>query len=41
MGAASLGINDVATGLPWPTDIEYPIHDPPIADVFFGVAPNP
>ena len=38
---AALGINDAATALPWPADTEYPIHDPPIADVLFGVAPNP
>jgi uncharacterized iron-regulated protein len=38
---AALGMDDVATALPWPADIEYPIHDPPIADVLFGVAPAP
>jgi uncharacterized iron-regulated protein len=38
---AALGIDDVATALPWPADTEYPIHDPPIADVLFGVAPAP
>ena len=38
---AALSIDDVATALPWPTDTEYPIHDPPIADVLFGVAPAP
>jgi len=36
---AALGVDDVATALPWPADIDYPIHDPPIADVLFGVAP--
>jgi uncharacterized iron-regulated protein len=35
---AALGIDDVATALPWPADTEYPIHSPPIADVLFGVA---
>jgi uncharacterized iron-regulated protein len=38
---AALGVNCVATALPWPTDTDYPIHDPPIADVLFGVAPAP
>jgi uncharacterized iron-regulated protein len=38
---AALGIDDVATALPWPADTEYPIHDPPIADVLFGVVPGP
>jgi hypothetical protein len=38
---AALGIDDVATALPWPADAEYPIHDPPIADILFGVAPAP
>ena len=38
---AALRIDDVATVLPWPADTEYPIHDPPIADVLFGVAPAP
>src|ERR1035437_1997131 len=36
---AALRIDDVATALPWPADTEYPIHDPPIADLLFGVAP--
>lgn len=35
----ALGVDDVATALPWPADIDRPIHDPPIADVLFGVAP--
>jgi hypothetical protein len=38
---AALGVDDVATALPWPADTDYPIHDPPIADVLFGVAPPP
>ena len=38
---AALGADDVATALPWPADTDYPIHDPPIADVLFGVAPPP
>jgi uncharacterized iron-regulated protein len=38
---AALGIDDVATALPWPADTDYPIHDPPIADYLFGVAPAP
>ena len=38
---AALGVDDVATALPWPADTEYPIHDPPIADVLFGVVPTP
>jgi hypothetical protein len=36
---AALGIDDLATALPWPADTKYPIHDPPIADILFGVAP--
>jgi len=38
---AALGIDDVVTALPWPADTDYPIHDPPIADILFGVAPAP
>ena len=38
---AALGIDDLATALPWLADTEYPIHDPPIADILFGVAPAP
>src|ERR1039457_2900702 len=38
---AALGVNDIATALPWPSDTDYPIHDPPIADVLFGVPPAP
>ena len=36
---AALGVDDVTTALPWRADTDYPIHDPPIADVLFGVAP--
>jgi uncharacterized iron-regulated protein len=36
---AALGVHDVTTALPWRADTDYPIHDPPIADVLFGVAP--
>lgn len=35
---AALGISDVATALPWPTDAEVPTDDPAIADLLFGVA---
>ena len=38
---AALRIDDVATALPWPADTEYPIHDPQIADILFGVAASP
>jgi hypothetical protein len=38
---AALGVNCVAAALPWPADTDYPIHDPPIADVLFGVPPAP
>jgi len=38
---AALGVDDVATALPWPADTDYPVHDPPIADVLFGVASPP
>jgi uncharacterized iron-regulated protein len=31
---AALGVDDVATALPWPADTDYPIHDPPIAMFF-------
>jgi len=37
---ASLGVDDVATALPWSTDADCPAHDPPIADMLFGVAPQ-
>lgn len=36
---AALGVDDVTTALPWQADADYPIHDPPIADVLFGVPP--
>jgi len=36
---AALGVDDVTTALPWRADTDYPIHDPPIADILFGVAP--
>jgi uncharacterized iron-regulated protein len=38
---AALGVDDVATALPWPAHTDYPVHDPPIADVLFGVASPP
>jgi uncharacterized iron-regulated protein len=38
---AALGVNDVATALPWRSDSDYPIHYPPIAEFLFGVAPTP
>ena len=38
---AALGVDDVATALPWRADSDYPIHDPPIAEFLFGVAPSP
>ena len=38
---AALGVSDVAIALPWRTDTDYPIHDPPIANVLFGVASPP
>jgi uncharacterized iron-regulated protein len=38
---AALGVDDVATALPWRSDTDYPIHDPPIAEFLFGVAPTP
>ena len=36
---AAMGINHIATALPWPADTDCPQHDPPIADLLFGVAP--
>jgi uncharacterized iron-regulated protein len=36
---AALGIEDVATALPWPVDAECRRPDPKIADLVFGVAP--
>jgi hypothetical protein len=38
---AALGVDDVATALPWCADIDYPADHPRIADVLFGVAPPP
>ena len=38
---AALEVEDVATALPWRSDTDYPIHDPPIAEFLFGVAPTP
>jgi len=38
---AALGVDDVATALPWCADIDYPADHPRIADVLFGVAPSP
>lgn len=38
----ALGIEDVATALPWPADTPCPAGDPPVADFLFGVAsPDP
>jgi uncharacterized iron-regulated protein len=37
---AALGVEDVATALPWCADTEYPGGQPPIADLLFGVAPS-
>jgi uncharacterized iron-regulated protein len=36
---AALGVDDVATALPWQADVDYPADDRAIADVLFGVAP--
>jgi uncharacterized iron-regulated protein len=36
---AALGVNDVASALPWPADADYPGGRPLIADLLFGVAP--
>ena len=36
---AALGVDDVATALPWPAGADCPVHDPTIADVLFGLAP--
>jgi uncharacterized iron-regulated protein len=38
---AALGVDDVATALPWRSDTDYPIHDSPIADFLYGVASTP
>ena len=37
---AALGVNDVATALPWPAGADCPAHNPRIADVLFGLAPS-
>jgi hypothetical protein len=34
---AALGVDDVATALPWCANTDYPANDPPIADMLFGV----
>jgi hypothetical protein len=36
---AALGVDDVATALPWRADVDCPADHRPIADVLFGVAP--
>ncbi len=36
---AAMGIDNIATALPWPVDADCPRHSPPIADLLFGVAP--
>ncbi len=36
---AALGVDDVATALPWRADADCPAPDPRIADLLFGVAP--
>ena len=36
---AALGVDDVATALPWRADADTPAGGPPIADLVFGVAP--
>ena len=36
---AALGVDDVATALPWPADAECKRPDARIADLVFGVAP--
>jgi uncharacterized iron-regulated protein len=35
----ALGVDDVATALPWPAGADCPPHDPRIADFLFGLAP--
>lgn len=37
---AALGMDDVATALAWPAGADCSAHDPPIADLLFGVAPQ-
>jgi hypothetical protein len=36
---AAVGINNIATALPWSVDIDCPRRNPPIADLLFGIAP--
>ena len=36
---AAMGVDDVATALPWFADDDYPVQERPIADLLFGVAP--
>jgi uncharacterized iron-regulated protein len=36
---AALGLDDVATALPWRADADCPARDPKIADALFGVSP--
>ena len=36
---AAMGIDNIATALPWRVDTDCPPPDPPIADLLFGVAP--
>lgn len=36
---AALGVDDVATALPWPAGADCPANDPRIADVLFGLEP--
>ena len=38
---AALGVDDVATALPWCADTDYPVDHPQIADALFGVTPSP
>ena len=35
---AALAIDNVGTALPWPTDLDCPISNPPVANFLFGVA---
>jgi uncharacterized iron-regulated protein len=36
---AAMGVDNIATALPWPVDTDCPPRNPPIADLLFGVAP--
>jgi len=36
---AAVGIDNIATALPWSVDIDCPRRNPPIADLLFGIAP--